>query len=210
MEQEEVLKIFDENRDQIGMASREEVHRLGYWHETFHCWLYSKDDGVDYLYLQIRSGKKKDYPNLLDITAAGHLLAGETVNNGIRELKEELGSDVSFHELISLGITNYCARKEGFIDNEIAHVFLYECKHTFDEFNLQVDEVSGIVRVEFDSFYDIWTGAKDEIQVEGFEIDQDGEKVSIDKFVRKNHFVPHSNANYKQLAEVLRKEIKGI
>jgi isopentenyldiphosphate isomerase len=65
----EKLKIFDEHRTQIGVATREEVHRIGHWHETFHCWLISKEGEIDYIYLQIRSDEKKDYPNLLDITA---------------------------------------------------------------------------------------------------------------------------------------------
>jgi len=81
----EQLKIFDEYRNQIGIATREDVHRLGYWHEAFHCWFISKEKGTDYLYLQLRSNTKKDYPNLLDITAAGHLLANETVQDGVRD-----------------------------------------------------------------------------------------------------------------------------
>jgi isopentenyldiphosphate isomerase len=65
----EKLKIFDEHRTQIGVATLEEVHRIGHWHEAFHCWLISKEGEIDYIYLQIRSDEKKDYPNLLDITA---------------------------------------------------------------------------------------------------------------------------------------------
>ncbi|MFS0638213.1 hypothetical protein AB1K84_20100 [Mesobacillus foraminis] len=39
----EQLKFFDEYRNQMGVATREEVHRLGYWHEAFHCWLSAKN-----------------------------------------------------------------------------------------------------------------------------------------------------------------------
>lgn len=67
----EMLKIFDENKHQIGIATREEVHRLGHWHEAFHCWFVSREEEKDYIYLQLRSDMKKDYPSLLDITAAG-------------------------------------------------------------------------------------------------------------------------------------------
>ncbi|WP_328797176.1 hypothetical protein [Heyndrickxia sporothermodurans] len=67
----ELLKIFDEKRNPIGVASREEVHKKGFWHETFQCWFVSKEEEKDYILLQIRSDQKKDYPNLLDITSAG-------------------------------------------------------------------------------------------------------------------------------------------
>lgn len=69
--EDEFLRIFDEDRNEIGIASRGEVHRLGYWHETFHCWFVTKYDDTDYIYSQLRSAHKRDYPNLLDITAAG-------------------------------------------------------------------------------------------------------------------------------------------
>ena len=124
----EKLKIFDEYRNQIGVATRKDVHKLGYWHEAFHCWFISEEKGTNYLYLQLRSHKKKDYPNLLDITAAGHLLANETVQDGVREIKEEVGIDIPFQELIFLGIVDYCVIREDFIDKEIANVFLYKSK----------------------------------------------------------------------------------
>src|SRR5690606_34920459 len=116
----EMLKIFDSDKNHIGIATREEVHRLGHWHEAFHCWFISKEEGGKYyIYLQLRSSKKKDYPNLLDITAAGHLLAHETILDGVREIKEEIGIEVLPNQLELLGSIDYCVEKENLIDREI-------------------------------------------------------------------------------------------
>src|SRR5690625_3509946 len=72
-ENEEMLNIFDDHKQPIGVATREEVHRMGYWHETFHCWFITLEGNQEYIDFQLRSPQKQDYPNLLDITAAGHL-----------------------------------------------------------------------------------------------------------------------------------------
>ncbi|MFF2754955.1 NUDIX domain-containing protein [Psychrobacillus sp. NPDC058041] len=195
----EMLKIFDEDRKEIGIATREEVHRLGYWHETFHCWFIGKDKQKDYIYLQIRSDSKKDYPGLLDITAAGHLLANETVRDGIREVEEELGISVSFEELISLGIIDYSVKTGNLIDKELANVFVYEYSLSFDDFALQEEEVSGIVRVEFKQFKSLWLGELEEIQIEGFALTPLENRTSVTKMVTRNNFVPHEKSYYEAI-----------
>ncbi|MGG2094917.1 NUDIX hydrolase [Bacillus sp. S13(2024)] len=206
----ELLKIFDKHRNPVGVATREEVHKMGHWHETFHCWFISREDGVDYIHFQIRSHTKKDYPNLLDITAAGHILAHETVYDGIREVKEEVGIDVSFDELISLGIINYCVTIEDFIDKELAHVFLYENKKTMDEYKLQIEEVSGVVKAELNSFSKLWFGEVEGIIVEGFEMNEAGEKVLIHKTVDKRNFVPHKHSYYESIITSMRENMKSL
>lgn len=203
----ELIKIFDEDSKQIGVATRKDVHTIGYWHESFHCWFISREVGKDYIYLQLRSEEKKDYPNLLDITAAGHLLAHETIEDGIREVKEELGIDVSFDELVSLGVIKDCMINEGFIDKELAHVFLYHSKKVFGEFHLQEEEVSGLFKAEFEHFYDLWLEKKDEIRVEGFKINKRGEKVLLNKIVGKNDLVPHENSYYERVVRFIYKNI---
>lgn len=55
----EWLTIFDPERNTLGKKLRDEVHRDGDWHETFHCWFVEKDAEDMFLYFQLRSKNKK-------------------------------------------------------------------------------------------------------------------------------------------------------
>lgn len=199
----ELFNIFDRDRNVIGTAPRSEVHKKGYWHETFHCWFVSKEQDIPYLIFQLRSNAKKDYPGLLDITAAGHLLAHETVLDGVREVKEEIGIDVSYDDLIPLGVIEYRVTKGDFIDNELAHVFLYEWNKGLDGFTLQKEEVSGIVRARLTDFEELICGNRTGVRVEGFEIDENGQQRRIDRIVGKDHFVERGNSYYADILKAL-------
>lgn len=61
----EKLRIFNDQHETIGAAARSDVHSQGLWHETFHFWLLKKEHGTVYLYFQLRSPAKKDFPFLL-------------------------------------------------------------------------------------------------------------------------------------------------
>lgn len=202
---QEMLKIFDNDKNHIGIATREEVHRLGHWHEAFHCWFISKEEGDKYyIYLQLRSSKKKDYPNLLDITAAGHLLAHETILDGVREIKEEIGIEVLPNQLELLGSIDYCVEKENLIDREIAHTYLYIYDQTLSDFVLQEEEVAGIFKTDFNEFYKLWTGSINEITMIG--TNQKGEPL-IEVLVGKDQFVPHYESFYQTIVKLIREKI---
>ncbi|MDU5081272.1 MAG: NUDIX hydrolase [Bacillota bacterium] len=157
--------------------------------------------------MQLRSNIKKDYPNLLDTTVAGHLLANETVQDGVREITEEIGIDISFQELIPLGIIAHCIVSEDLIDKEIANIFLYKSEKSFDNFTLQEEEVSGIVKTKFKHFAELWLDERETIKIKGFLIKKDGEKVLIDENVGKNKFVPYQIKFYKTLIEKIKEKI---
>lgn len=195
----ELLKTFDHRGNITGVATREEIHRLGHWHETFHCWIVGRDEGVDYIYLQLRSDRKKDYPSLLDITAAGHLLSDESVEDGIREVAEELGIRVAFEELESLGVIGYTIISDKLIDKEHAHTFIYKAAPKWHDFNLQAEEVAGIVRTELSSFVDLWKGVVESIKVEGILVDEQGMSNGVERVVGKESFVPHPLEYYESL-----------
>lgn len=204
----EIIKTFDEHGNYTGTASRDEVHKNGLWHETFHCWFLSRERGKNFLYFQIRSKDKKDYPDLLDITAAGHLLAHETVEDGIREIEEELGVTMSFVELASLGIIRNSIITETMSDNELSHVFVLKFEDSLTKFNLQKEEVAGIVRIDLDDFEDLWFGDAEEIHAEGFVVDHDGKKVTTAKLVRKSDFVKHEDSYFQHVIERIREILK--
>ncbi|UOQ91700.1 hypothetical protein MUO14_14215 [Halobacillus shinanisalinarum] len=87
----EVLKIYSEWLTPIGEKEREEVHRDGDWHESFHCWFYKHEENRSWIYFQKRADSKKDFPSLYDITAAGHIAASESrIHGGYVRLKRSL------------------------------------------------------------------------------------------------------------------------
>lgn len=203
----EELKIFNKDRTYIGTATREEIHLKGLWHETFHCWILAEIDGKEYLYFQLRSKVKKDYPGLLDITAAGHLLSHENVEDGIREVEEEIGIKVTMDELTYLGVIPYEKEMEGFIDREHAHVYLLERKLPFESFTLQTEEVSGVFLVPLEGFYNLWFGNERHMLIEGMTEDH-WERKSVTMIVEKEMFVPHSDAFYMDTLNAIKRHSK--
>lgn len=204
----ENLTIFNEQYIKIGKASREEAHKKGYWHETFHCWLVSRDKDKIYLLFQLRSAVKKDYPNLLDITAAGHILDNESIDDGVREVKEEIGLALSFQDLIKLGVFKYSIIQGDLIDRELANVFLYENEYRPEEFLLQKEEVAGLFKAELNCYSDLLSGIKDEIYMEGFILTDQGETCYEKRSVGLKHFVPHEGSYYEMVIEGVKSSFK--
>ncbi|WP_167578606.1 NUDIX hydrolase [Jeotgalibacillus proteolyticus] len=198
---EEILTVFDEDHKKIGTATRTKIHKTGEWHETFHCWLVSRPNGKLVIHFQMRSPHKKDYPAMLDITAAGHLLENETVEDGVRELEEEIGLSLSFDELHPLGIIKETLHHEKLIDAEICHVFAFEVQADC-QFRLQKSEVTGMYQLELDSFKALLQDESAQIIAKGFEEDAEGARYNVDKTVSKLDFVPHEAAYF---AEVIKR-----
>lgn len=144
----EILDIYDAKMNHIGTAEREEVHKLGYWHQTFHCWIVRREKEKNFVLFQIRDKKKSVAPNKLDITAAGHLKAGETKESGFRELEEELGIIVNFEHLHYLGIRITASENSNQINKEFAHVYMLHNDMPINQYILQEEEVAGLVQID--------------------------------------------------------------
>lgn len=204
----EWLSVYDQSHIPTGIASRSEVHQRGLWHDTFHYWLICKEEGQDYIYLQIRSDDKMDYPGLVDITAAGHILANETVEDGIREVQEELGINVSIDDLEKLGIVRYQASNGELIDKEFAHTYLHRTTEKIEHFKLQQSEVKGMVKADFESFYSFCFDPFSRLEVKGFEVNGKDQLIPVDKNITRSDFVPHSDLFFKEIAILINNKIK--
>ncbi|GKU82741.1 NUDIX domain-containing protein [Niallia sp. NCCP-28] len=201
--EQELITIYDENLTEIGSKSRKEIHEKGYWHKTFHCWILLKEQGRYSIYLQLRSGDKKDYPDLFDITAAGHLMAHETVEDGIREVKEELGIDIKHEDLISLGVVKNTIQTNRMIDNEFSHLYLCVFEKE-PPFCLQKEEVAGIVKGDFADFYQLCIEEQKSMKVERVTVSADNKIEDLKKLIGKADFVPHEESYFRKAASLMK------
>jgi isopentenyldiphosphate isomerase len=151
MADDELLDAFDDRGRHQGVKRRDEVHRDGDWHLAFHLWVV-RADGV---LLQRRARSKDSWPGRLDATAAGHLLAGEAIRDGLREVEEELGVAYAFEELAELGVH----RVDEIANRELQHVFAVRDDRPLEAWTgFDREEVDGLVLVDHDGFAALTAG----------------------------------------------------
>lgn len=130
---DEFLNIIDDN-DRITNNSkpRSLVHRDGELHPTVHVWLIKRKDMGIYVLLQKRSHNKDIYPDLWDVSAAGHVRQGQEYGiTAIRETHEELGLEIAREKLEFLGFRKNSHIEENIRDNEMTAVFM--CRENIDD-----------------------------------------------------------------------------
>lgn len=204
----EFLDIYDDNMNDMGKAERSEVHKKGYWHETFQCWIVKKEEGRNFILFQKRQKDKQTFPGKYDITAAGHLISGEGAEDGIRELTEELGVEASFEDLTHAFIIEQVLKGEDFIDREYCNVFLFECNKDLNDYRLQLEEVSGLVKIELEDIIRLLSGKADSVKAEGILLDEKGKKNNVSLKLTKEDFVPHNNGYYEKLFEAVNRYMR--
>ena len=140
---EESYDIMDGSGKYTGRTKpRGLVHRDGDWHRTAHIWVMNF---ADELLLQRRSPKKDSFPNMLDVSAAGHISAGETpIEGALRELKEELGISANPTDLNLLGTVKMQSVQPNYFNNEFVDIYLYHTSLSADQMTPQPDEVAEI------------------------------------------------------------------
>ncbi len=130
-------------------CTRGEAHALGLWHRTAHVWIASRKGDGFLLLLQKRSMRKESWPGLWDISAAGHVPAGEEPLSGaLREAEEELGISAKASDLDFLGIVRTVRdphpRGRLFRDREAAFVYLLRVTGPLAPLRLQAEEVEEV------------------------------------------------------------------
>jgi isopentenyldiphosphate isomerase len=97
----------------------------------------------DAVLFQRRGRDRPSYPGMLDATAAGHLVAGESVADGMREVEEELGVSWPIEALTDLGVH----RVEDGTNREFQHVYAVHDDRPLRDWPFNRDEVAGLVLV---------------------------------------------------------------
>jgi isopentenyldiphosphate isomerase len=138
---------------------KSEAHKQGYWHPCVNIWLYNSKGEI---LIQKRVADKDTFPNLWDVSVAGHIGAGEfPLEAAQRELTEELGLDIPTQEFNFIGTYNSDhSHNEKLIDREFHHVYLVELKVPMDQLKLQTEEVAGIKMISLADATHVWFDAE--------------------------------------------------
>ena len=108
---QEILDIWDENGTPTGKCcTKDDAHLKGLFHPTVHIWFYNSTPA---LLMQKRCPHKQTFPNLWDVSVAGHVSSGETILEGaLREVKEEIGLNIQEIDLLPIDIRKNINRFE--------------------------------------------------------------------------------------------------
>jgi isopentenyldiphosphate isomerase len=147
----EYVDILADDLTIIKTCLKSEAHKNGWLHPTVHIWFYT-DSGE--ILIQKRAEDKKSFPDLWDVSVAGHIETGEeAIISAIREIKEEIGLSVTPDQLLKIGIfKEKFEHSEKFKDNEIHHIYLCRLITDIRSLKIQKEELSEIRLISIDSF----------------------------------------------------------
>ncbi|MDR0269223.1 NUDIX domain-containing protein [Paenibacillus sp.] len=208
---QELFDIYDEQDRKVGTVPRDEVHAKGYLHHSFHCWIVRDSPEGRKILFQKRQDSKDTFPGLYDITAAGHLSAGETVFDAVREVEEELGIPVRLDQLTSLGTIDYYATGTAggktFIDREKCFVYGYLLNLPLTAYRLQEEEVAGLYETGLEDAIALFEGNISSISASGILSVQEGKAVPkiFDTTFSLSQFVPHKHDDYLHVFKELKR-----
>jgi isopentenyldiphosphate isomerase len=196
---DELLDFCDGRGEWGGVATRREVHARGLWHRTLHLWLATPDEGGSLLY-QLRSATTANWPNRLDASVAGHLLAGETFADAMRESREEIGITVPSAAAILLGIR----REEhpdpaGGWNRELQGIHIARLDPAWGHFDAVDHEAAGLIRIGHDAGLRLHCGEVARIECDALLAGETGVRetrhtITLDDFVPRDAYYRRMHA----------------
>jgi isopentenyl-diphosphate delta-isomerase len=186
---------------------RDEAHRNGIWHGAFHCLIFTQRGGRVYGLFQKRALSKKIAPGKFDVSVGGHYAAGEdAATAGPREVREELGIDINFDDLLPVGrrVFVYCSAND-IKEYEIQDVFLLPREVRPEQLLLQHEELDGAMELDVEQGIDLFSGRTSRIQVTLTKTN--GKMVPV--LIGVDDFVPNLDNYYLKLLLLVQRYMHG-
>ena len=179
--EDELIDISDENGILLGKSyPKSEIHKKGLYHHTAHLWLFTPEKRI---LLQQRAATKSICPLMWDVSVAGHVDAGESVEDAAaRECMEELGLFVDASDFERVGVFPcFQTYDNGIKDYEFHNTFICEFSTPISNLKLDYSEVENVKLVDFNEF-----------------------EFLLDKSGTNNHFVPSNRTYYEIVLQAIR------
>lgn len=180
---DEYIELLNKDNKPNGTRCLKSVaHKNGYYHATIHVWLYTRDEQI---LIQKRHSSKKNFPNLWDVSVAGHISFQELpIHAATREVQEEIGLSLTHSDLKNIGISSSKhIHSNNFIDHELHHLYIANLDNDINCLTIQKSEVAEIKLIPIETF-------KSELKN------------------KTNSFVPHKTEYYKRILEAIEQELQ--
>ena len=150
-----MLDIFNENYEYLGTSSKEEVHKKGYWHQVASCMFINSSTNKIYMQYKNASHNPVKNQNKIDITAGGHINAGENIEEGlIREIFEESNYKLKISDIRKVGFRKIDIQpKEDYIIKEFQYLYIYDNNIDLSKLKSIDDEVLYFIEFDIDELF---------------------------------------------------------
>lgn len=178
----EFIDIYNENHKYLGICEKGLAHKLGLWHEVFNGIIVNRENKS--IIFQIKNAKHNQVHDMdkIDISVGGHYQAGEKIEDGIREIKEESGIEIEFKDLIYLGERQVSTVvKEEYIVREFQKIFIVPYNDSITKLKCQDDEINGFIEFRIDDCIDLFL--KNKTSIVGIDNNEKNTEVTLKNFV---------------------------
>ncbi len=208
---DQLIDIYDEKMNHLGTATREQAHREGLWHKTFHCWIMQRSpEGRAQVLLQVR-GRNQNHPSMIDISSAGHIAAGtDPKMNGIANIAKELGLHITAENLIKLFTDTHVFQKNNYINHEFTPTYLLESPVPLENYRLNPQEVEGVFVADVEDLLNLFRQKVDQVFVSGLISDGTEHFKPHSGSIRREDFVPHTDAYFIKVMEAVQRYYRGM
>ncbi|GIH71013.1 putative Nudix hydrolase [Sphaerimonospora thailandensis] len=159
-----IIDIYNDRNQHVGTEDKKVAHRSGSWHRTFSCLAVNPTSGRVVLQKKTPGRYAFDRPDYADFTVGGHYEAGERIEDGVREIREELGLDVRYTDLQPLGIRQTAVTlASDWIEREFQYWHLLPLDASLEEIPLDDAEVSGLVQIDLQNAIELAAGDRDAV-----------------------------------------------
>jgi len=179
------------------------VHRDGDWHAAIHVWVGAVVEGVATVVLQRRSRTKDSHPGLVDVAVGGHVGAGETPAEAMREAREEIGLELTIDDVTFIGRRFVSALPH---DNEVQDVYAVGVDLPLEAFVPHPLEVDAILRMPLVDARRLVTGEAS--AVEAVELAR-GATAPATILLTRDALVPEAGPYYALALEALAHVVRG-
>jgi len=146
----EMIDWLNEKGEVVGTIDKAVAHKDGSWHRSVHVWVINNKGEI---LLQKRCADKKFFPNVWDVSFAGHVGAGESsLISAIREGKEELGINVDTTKMKFLFTNKEKLVYKNITSNEFVDVYLLTQQIDIKDLSYQIEEVAGAKYIPLKQF----------------------------------------------------------